>query len=207
MSIEASDGVLRIRQAVPDDAAQILELTRRDFARIDRERFPFVMPTEDEILELNQVIDRSAENPKAAKRYVAFGESGIEAYIKYGLWKYGDAAPFTPGGLARAKLMDVAGKFEKQRGVFTLATAREDGDLVMDPLIDELVKGSKILDLKDAGYTLNAAVMPEDVRMQEFLEERCLHATSLTGLIQIKIGERVVKVCAQLWRGGPNSQD
>lgn len=137
-------------------------------------------------------------------RWVAVGQSGIEAYLKTGPWKSGDQQPFStlPEFLRKPVYRGLGrfGWFRDMTGLFTLSTA--NGKLAGDEAVAQLVSKSGTLSAKE----LLIPAPDADVELRAYLYEIGAEPTDMTAKGQsVQIGDNLVTAPLDmtLWRREP----
>lgn len=186
---------VEIRNALPEDAEQILRIVRSDSARLG-----FDVPVEITGQNIANLARRIEFGAREVSRVIALGEAGTAlAYVKYGVWKPGDENQFTPTSLGR--WLNTMREFPDDTGLFTIAVDDEEADY-RGAAVTELVEATAIFQVGD-GERLKVSVAGSDApEMKSFLNFLRRYGVSPTE----RIGQVVLQnlsdepVPARLWQ-------
>ena len=117
-----------IRKPVIRDAEQILDLLAADYGRLG--------------LTLNDLEERTARflNPDSPRENLVIDDGEIQAMMSVGNWKYGDAAPFTRGGLRLTRALGTIGYYDAAKGVFVMSARDYNVNSPLDQAFNKIVK-------------------------------------------------------------------
>lgn len=186
---------MKIRDAEPNDAREILELVKSNFARLDP-ALNNVSYSSSDIAAFRHALEQPGYRG-GVRRYVAAGRSGIEAYLTSGPWTYNEERPFSKLPAMALKSLSAFGWYRRETGLMLCVS---EGNYVSRS-VEQLVESSGVL--TTAVPILNIPTPDDDSCMQGFLESiGAVETDQSTPVLVVRLGSDVQTrpFGATLWR-------
>lgn len=189
---------LTIRRVEADDAQQVLNLVKADFARVavraGLQGLDYVAPTRKEVERFEATLD--IPRPSHLRLGAFLGER-VVAYLKRGPVTHFEMAPYVGGHSAKA--LDARGWYKGKDGLYTLAT--DEGIPLESDAVNALVERSGL-------FTNREVYIPSlvgDEEMREFLTVRGARQTAFLGDIAVRnVTQPGTKIMSELWHYEPH---